>query len=421
MLIHEALIQARGLLRDSDSSSNSTKDVCPEISLAEDASQPLFGTMSFYTFNMILSGSFAAASCLIIFTLMILHATHLSKSNEQIKSVNSLVVIHNLATTEMAKLTVENRILRISLIIPFWSIISFLSICFPTAEVYLHPWLEFVQSVCLATFFLLLCEFVSPSEQHRDVFFAGMTVKNKKAANGEENGLQWYRKMWFAVFQYPVVALLVAILTAITQAAGVYCEFESKVHFARLWLQIIGTASLTIALMTVIRFFMQLRSKLSHHQPLAKFFAFKLVVTLTFLENIIFWILKDTGALNPTSTLTDADLRIGIPSMLVCIEMLPLAAFFHYAYSHRPYVIGGGNTRRPLAGDLEAYEPQTYSGGPGGVWALVEMWNPMEIVEAIVFGLKMKAEERKQSRAKGRGWQSTKYQSVEEPYEMGRR
>ncbi|KAJ0313273.1 hypothetical protein COL516b_000205 [Colletotrichum fioriniae] len=421
MLIHEALIQARGLLRDSDSSSNSTKDVCPEISLVEDASQPLFGTMSFYTFNMILSGSFAAASCLIIFTLMILHATHLSKSNEQIKSVNSLVVIHNLATTEMAKLTVENRILRISLIIPFWSIISFLSICFPTAEVYLHPWLEFVQSICLATFFLLLCEFVSPSEQHRDVFFAGMTVKNKKAANGEENGLQWYRKMWFAVFQYPVVALLVAILTAITQAAGVYCEFESKVHFARLWLQIIGTASLTIALMTVIRFFMQLRSKLSHHQPLAKFFAFKLVVTLTFLENIIFWILKDTGALNPTSTLTDADLRIGIPSMLVCIEMLPLAAFFHYAYSHRPYVIGGGNTRRPLAGDLEAYEPQTYSGGPGGVWALVEMWNPMEIVEAIVFGLKMKAEERKQSRAKGRGWQSTKYQSVEEPYEMGRR
>lgn len=192
MLIHEALIQARGLLRDSDSSSNSTKDVCPEISLVEgqsfhshlsslslpwlllliptqDASQPLFGTISFYTFNMILSGSFAAASCLIIFTLMILHATHLSKSNEQIK------------------------ILRISLIIPFWSIISFLSICFPTAEVYLHPWLEFVQSICLATFFLLLCEFVSPSEQHRDVFFAGMTVKNKKAANGEENGLQWYR------------------------------------------------------------------------------------------------------------------------------------------------------------------------------------------------------------------------------------
>ncbi|KDN66362.1 hypothetical protein CSUB01_07457 [Colletotrichum sublineola] len=331
---------------------------------------------------MILSGSFTAASCLIIFALMFLHATHLSKSNEQIK------------------------ILRISLIIPFWSIFSFLSVCFPTAEVYLHPWLEFVQAICLGTFFLLLCEFVSPSAQHRDVFFAALTVKNKKAANGEENGLEWFRKMWFAVFQYPVVTLLVAIVTAITQAAGVYCEFASKTHFAKLWvsirshgsilrgsgaaltepkLSIISNVSLTVAIVAVLRFFMQLKPHLSEHRPISKFAAFKLVVTLTFLEN-----------------------------------MLPLAAFFHYAYSYRPYVIGSGRASRPLAGDHEAYAPRTYSGGPGGLWALIELWNPMEIVEAVAFGLRMKAEERKQQRAQ-KGWQSVQYQQVQEDYEMGRR
>lgn len=97
--------------------------------------------------------------------------------------------------------------------------------------------------------------------------------------------------------------------------------------------------------------------------------------------------------------MTWADLNIGIPSMLVCIEMLPLAIFFHYAYSYRPYVIGSSSARRPLAGDLEAYEPQTYSGGPGGLWALVELWNPMEIVEAIRFGLHMKAEQRRRRNA----------------------
>ncbi|KAK1977015.1 organic solute transporter Ostalpha-domain-containing protein [Colletotrichum cereale] len=375
---------------------DSTKDVCPEISLTENASQPLFGSTSFYTFNMILSGSFAAASCLIIFTLMFLHATHLSKSNEQIK------------------------ILRISLIIPFWSIFSFLSVCFPTAEVYLHPWLEFVQAICLGTFFLLLCEFVSPSAQHRDVFFAALTVKNKKAASREVNGLEWFRKMWFAVFQYPIVTLLVAIVTAITQAAGVYCEFASKAHFAKLWLSIISNVSLTLAIVTVLRFFMQLKSQLKHHRPIAKFASFKLVVSLTFVENIIFWILRDTGTLKPTATLTEADLRIGIPSMLICIEMLPLAAFFHHAYSYRPYVIGSDRSTRPLAGDHEAYAPQTYSGGPAGLWALVEMWNPMEIVEAIMFGLRMKAEEQKRQRTQ-KGWHNSRYQQVERGYEMGRR
>ncbi|KAK1840544.1 DUF300 domain-containing protein [Colletotrichum chrysophilum] len=381
----ESLIRVRALGNKTDN------DVCPIQSLDENASQPFIGTMSFYKFNMILSGSFTAAACLIIFVFMFLHATHLSKSNEQIK------------------------ILRISLIIPFWSIFSFLSICFPAAQVYLHPWLEFVQSICLGTFFLLLCEFVSPSEQHRDVFFAALTIKDKKSETGTQDGLQWFRRMWFSIFQYPVVSLLIAILTAITQAAGVYCEFASKAHFAKLWLSIIASVSLTIAIMTVIRFYMQLRGHLAHHQPLAKFLAFKLVVSLTFLENIIFWILRDVGALNPTAMLTWADLNIGIPSMLICIEMFPLAIFFHYAYSHRPYIIGGGHARRPVAGDLEAYEPQSYSGGPGGLWALVEMWNPMEIVEAIKFGLHMKAEERKQRNAR-KGFPMTSYQPVDDQY-----
>ncbi|TDZ31360.1 Transmembrane protein [Colletotrichum spinosum] len=356
-----------------------SEDDCPIQSLDENATEMLFGNTSFYTFNMILSGSFAAASCLIIFVHIFLHATHLSKSNEQIK------------------------ILRISLIILSWSIISFLSICFPRAEVYLHPWLDFIQSICLGTFFLLLCEFVSPSAQHRDVFFAALTVKDKKSKTGTRDGLAWFRRMWFAVFQYPVVSFIVAVLTAVTQATGVYCQFASKAHYAKVWLNVINSVSLTMALMTVLRLFMQLKSELAHHKPLAKLLAFKMVVSLTFIEmatkQIVFWILRDTGVLNPTAKLTWADLNIGIPSLLVCIELFPLAIFFHYAYSYRPYVIGSSRANKPLAGSVEGYEPQSYAGGPLGIRALVQLWSPVEIYEAIRFGLHMKAEERRQKNA----------------------
>lgn len=37
------------------------------------------------------------------------------------------------------------------------------------------------------------------------------------------------------IFQYPVVAFCIAIATIATQAAGVYCQFESKTNFAKLW------------------------------------------------------------------------------------------------------------------------------------------------------------------------------------------
>lgn len=71
------------------------------------------------------------------------------------------------------------------------------------------------------------------------MFFAALLVKNKKVPGGmaEPKGgaMHWYRQRWFMLFQYPVVAVLAAILTDITQAAGIYCDFESKPYFAMLW------------------------------------------------------------------------------------------------------------------------------------------------------------------------------------------
>ena len=86
--------------------SSHSHEVCPVHSLTEsmfkpegnsttalltivDASKPIFGNTSFYQFNKILSGSCAAFASLAVITLMVMHATHLSKPNEQIKLVKS--------------------------------------------------------------------------------------------------------------------------------------------------------------------------------------------------------------------------------------------------------------------------------------------------------------------------------------------
>ncbi len=91
----------------------------------------------------------------------------------------------------VVELTWAKRILRISLMIPIYSLFSFLSVLAPTAEVYLAPWLDVFQGWALANFFLLMCEFVSPSDSQRDVFFAGLTIPNKKGK--VLDGVAWYR------------------------------------------------------------------------------------------------------------------------------------------------------------------------------------------------------------------------------------
>jgi Organic solute transporter Ostalpha len=83
--------------------------------------------------------------------------------------------------------------MKITCVVPFYSIVSFLSICFPRAYVYLDPWLDVFQSLALGSFFLLMCEYVSPSEERRDIFFAALKVSDKKAPDEIGDGLAWYR------------------------------------------------------------------------------------------------------------------------------------------------------------------------------------------------------------------------------------
>lgn len=83
--------------------------------------------------------------------------------------------------------------MKICMLLPLYTVTSFMSICFPKADVYLEPWLEFFQGVALGAFFLLMCEFISSDNQAEvDVFFGAFEVPQKK--NGDRvGGLEWFR------------------------------------------------------------------------------------------------------------------------------------------------------------------------------------------------------------------------------------
>ncbi|KUJ12641.1 uncharacterized protein LY89DRAFT_785951 [Mollisia scopiformis] len=292
--------------------------------------------MSFHRFNMTLSGSCATFASLVIVGLLSMHATHLSKPNEQIK------------------------IMKIGLLIPFYSILSLLSICFPKGAVDITPWLDLVQSVALGSFFLLMCEFVSENPSQRDLFFAALVVRDKKSPSGKGGGLAWYRSRWIMIFQQLVSTL-----------------------------NLVKDVSLAAAMVSVLKFYFGLRKHLTQHKPLAKLLAFKLVVITTFVLTIVFWILKDAKVLNGNSTLTYADLNIGLPNMIICVLMVPPCIFFHYVNSLGPYII----SRNAIPADeTGARRLQRYQGGFLGGRAWIRALNPWETIKAIMFALTMAAD-----------------------------
>ncbi|OOF96844.1 hypothetical protein ASPCADRAFT_206984 [Aspergillus carbonarius ITEM 5010] len=349
---------------------HSANHTCPSHAVSEDETKNVVGNLSFYHLNMIISGTSTVLACLITFALMMRHATRFSNPTEQI------------------------RVMRISSIVPVYSIFSFLSVCFPSSYVYSSSWPDPFEGVALYTFFLLLCEFIAPSDEQRVQLLATQQIKPSRLRRRAPpvDGLAWFKRTYYVVLQYPVVALITTVIACITQGAGVYCLDSKEPYFAHIWITIIKNVSVSFAVLAVVKFFMQLKSHMEGHRAFAKLLAFKLIVGLVFMESILFTILRTASILKASSVMTYTDITIGLPTMIICIQMVPLACFFHYAYSVTPYSV----MKLPLMSQSQ-YEPvddiaqikmrQKYQGGPLGIYAWARFFNPVALVHEFLFPL----------------------------------
>ncbi|CAG7987350.1 unnamed protein product [Penicillium olsonii] len=330
-----------------------------------DASENFVGNFTFHHFNMILCGVCTGVTCLIIFTTMARHATHLSDPNQQLK------------------------IMRIATLFPLYTIYSFLSVCFPNAYVYLVGWTKVFQGVALYWFLMLLCDFFVPNDSHRAEFFASTRVLKRYSKTNTTDGLSRLKSTWLFVLQYPIVTFILAIVQSITQAQGMFCLKGKEAYFAHLWLTAIAVISLAFAMVNILRFHGNLQSHMKQHKPMIKLLAFKMIVGLEFLEQIIFMILDSTGALEPSSTMSYADTIIGLPTMIICLQVVPFAFLFYYAYSIKPYTTTGFNDASNLqylfAIESESGTPRAkfYQGGTLGIHAWLALFNPMELFRDI--------------------------------------
>jgi hypothetical protein len=158
--------------------------------------------------------------------------------------------------------------------IPVFAAVSFLSVAFPESSTYLHPVSALYEALALASFFLLLCAFVDEDDHEREAFFSSTgTQKQHVAAT-------------IGAFQFPCVALLLLIVTVITQAVGTFCETSNKIYFAHIWVIILTILSTIVAIMSILRFYKVLKPTINNRKPLSKLLAFKAIVFLSFVQEV---------------------------------------------------------------------------------------------------------------------------------------
>ena len=69
-------------------------------------------------------------------------------------------------------LTLGHRIIRIVFTVPVFAIVSFLSIVFEDAAIYLYPIENLYEAFAFVSLFMLLAEFVHEDDYARESFFA---------------------------------------------------------------------------------------------------------------------------------------------------------------------------------------------------------------------------------------------------------
>jgi hypothetical protein len=159
-------------------------------------------------------------------------------------------------------------------------------------------------------------------------------------------------------------------------------------RYAYIWAAGVNAISVTIAMYCLIQFYVQLKVDLAQHRPFLKVLCIKLVIFFCFWQSwIISLLTADGGPLKATEQIAGPDLRIGIPSMMTCVEMAIFAVLHLFAFPWKPYDLARHHELAPQSNNTShAESPKKYAYGP--TRALLDALNPWDIVKACGRGFR---------------------------------
>ncbi|KAE8354281.1 organic solute transporter Ostalpha-domain-containing protein [Aspergillus coremiiformis] len=279
--------------------------------------------------------------------------------------------------------------------VPVYSLVAWLSIFFYRKSVYFSVIGDCYEAFTISAFFALLCHYIAPDLRTQKEYFRGIEPKPwiwpltwlQRCCGGQRglwrtprSGLTWFNIVWVSVFQYCLLRVLMTIVAVVSQHLNVYCEESLNPAFSHIWCMAIECIAVTIAMYCLVQFYVQIKDDISQYSPFLKILSIKLVIFLSFWQTICINFLLSAGVIKPTKTIAEQDLKVGLPNLLISVEMAIFGFLHLWAFSWKPYSIG--NTAVEVT-DFFGNGKATYQGGRWGLKALADCLNPWDLVKAI--------------------------------------
>ncbi|RMZ78023.1 hypothetical protein DV737_g4089, partial [Chaetothyriales sp. CBS 132003] len=298
------LLLVRGLFKGSNNTCISFADAT--------AAQPLTGTLYFHQLMWYISAACAVFACIVGLGLAAAHIFCYREPHAQ------------------------RQLIRILWTPPVFGVFSFLAVYSYHISGYMVPIAELYEIFALVSVYLLFLWHLSHATNLDGQIRAIISIN-------PNYGFPMFRRTYLLVMQAVPVRIITTVAAWILTAAT--CTNSAANKHSHTIINIINSVSVTFALLSLLRFLLMFKHQLQQQDPkiVLRMIAFKIVIALQFIQQIVLSILSSTNVLKPTRTQSYDDLHLGLSSFLTSMEValisiLLLIAFWPTEFRSRRYL-----------------------------------------------------------------------------------
>eukprot|EP00210_Caulerpa_lentillifera_P009692 g9247.t1 len=237
----------------------------------------------------------------------------------------------------------QKFVIRISWMVPFYSLDAWLSLRFFTAHVYVDPLRECYEAFVIYSFYSYLVAYLVSKVGNLEIHLLSKPELNHIW------GVQYLCKTWpmggaylwqckKGILNYVVLRPFLAALGMISEAGG----FHNVGSFFGMWFWIflINNFSQIWAIYCLVMFYRATREDLDPIRPIAKFLLIKAIVFLTFWQSIAISIVFSLDLIKTEkwTTYDTDDVSAGVQNFFICVEMFIAALAFAYVFPPKDYM-----------------------------------------------------------------------------------
>ncbi|KAI2607605.1 DUF300-domain-containing protein [Hypoxylon fragiforme] len=237
----------------------------------------------------------------------------------------------------------QRYVVRILLMVPIYSISSWVSMVSSVAAAFLDPIRDIYEAFTIYTFFQLLINYLDGERAliimtHGRAPVHHLWPLNHALPKVDISDPYTFLAIKRGILQYAWLKPILAIAATIMKATGIYQEGYIGVTSGYLWSGIIYNISVTLSLYSLGLFWVCMHNDLLPYRPVPKFLCIKLVIFASYWQGFFLSILVWLGAIpDDVQGYTPDNLAAAIQDALICCEMPAFAVAHWYAFSWHDY------------------------------------------------------------------------------------